>query len=91
MLRKKNGGIARGSRSAQVLTGAASAKVDRRTFLRGSGLAIGGMAALASTTGRVSRAQAATASASDAVQIKKSVCTHCSVGCSVLAEVQNGV
>ncbi|MDQ2092181.1 formate dehydrogenase subunit alpha [Marimonas arenosa] len=91
MLRKKNGGIARGSRSAQVLTKAASAKVDRRSFLRGSGLAIGGMAALATTTGRVSQAQAAAASPKEAVDIKKTVCTHCSVGCTVLAEVQNGV
>ena len=31
------------------------------------------------------------ASGSAAAQIKKSVCTHCSVGCTVMAEVQNGV
>ena len=27
----------------------------------------------------------------DAIQVRKNVCTHCSVGCSVLAEVHNGV
>ena len=31
------------------------------------------------------------AGGSAAAQIKKSVCTHCSVGCTVIAEVQNGV
>jgi len=91
MLRKKNGGVARGSRSASILNGAASAKVDRRGFLRGSGLAIGGLAAVAATAGRVAQAQTAGAAGDSAVEIKKTICTHCSVGCTVLAEVSNGV
>ena len=45
MLRKKTQGIAKGSRSSSVLSNVASHKVDRRGFLRGSGLAIGGLAA----------------------------------------------
>ncbi len=36
-------------------------------------------------------AQAAAAATGAKVEIKKSICTHCSVGCTVLAEVQNGV
>ncbi len=48
------------------------------------------LAAVAATGGTVTRANAA-AAAEGAVEIKKSVCTHCSVGCTVLAEVQNGV
>jgi formate dehydrogenase major subunit len=39
----------------------------------------------------ISRAQATTAAATGKVETKKSVCTHCSVGCGVIAEVQNGV
>jgi len=57
--------------------------------LRGSGLAVGGLAALSLTTGRVTPAKAQAAGGK--VEIRKSVCTHCSVGCTVLAEVENGV
>jgi len=90
MLKKKNG-IANGSRLSSALGAAADGAVDRRTFLRRSGLAIGGIAAATTlTTGRVKAAQSP--GSSDAqVELRKSVCTHCSVGCSVIAEVQNGV
>ncbi|ERP90247.1 formate dehydrogenase [Marinobacter sp. ES-1] len=49
---------------------------------------MGGLAALSLTSGRV---QAATPSNEGGeIVLKKSVCTHCSVGCTVVAEVQNG-
>tara|TARA_R110002072_G_scaffold727_21_gene5382 strand:- start:5615 stop:8359 length:2745 start_codon:yes stop_codon:yes gene_type:complete len=47
-------------------------------------------AASALSFGRVQSAQAA-ADSSEPVEIKKTVCTHCSVGCTVIAEVQGGV
>ncbi len=90
MLRKKTNRTSRGGRATPVATGLAATRLDRRSFLRGSGLAIGGLAALATATGRVGRAEAQSA-AQAPVEIRKSVCTHCSVGCTVLAEVQNGV
>ena len=90
MLRKKTNGVAGRPRNESILSQAAQKSVDRRAFLRGSGLAIGGLSALAATGGTVTKASAATA-ASGKVDIIKSVCTHCSVGCTVLAEVQNGV
>jgi formate dehydrogenase major subunit len=90
MLRKKTNGVARGPRFESALAAAANRSVDRRAFLRGSGLAIGGMAALGATAGTVTRASAATP-ANGNVEIMKTVCTHCSVGCTVLAEVSNGV
>ncbi len=90
MLRRKTSGTTHGARPTPVLSGAAQTSVDRRTFLRGSGLAIGGLAALGATGGTVTRANAQAAVAS-AVQKIKSVCTHCSVGCTVIAEVENGV
>ena len=89
MLRKKTGGVANGSRGPSVLHQIGSKKVDRRGFLRGSGLAIGGLAALGATGGTVKRAEAQTEA--DKVEIIKSVCTHCSVGCTVVAEVKDGV
>ncbi|MEJ8562035.1 formate dehydrogenase subunit alpha [Yoonia sp. GPGPB17] len=91
MLRKKTNGVARRSQRTSILTEAANASVDRRGFLRGSGLAIGGMAAIAATGGTVTRADAATAAVSGNIELRKTVCTHCSVGCSVIAEVSNGV
>ena len=90
MLRKKTNGVAGRPRTQSALSQIAAKSVDRRAFLRGSGLAIGGMAAVAATGGTVTKADAATA-AKGAVEIKKSVCTHCSVGCTVLAEVSSGV
>ncbi|WP_208349305.1 formate dehydrogenase subunit alpha [Pseudaestuariivita rosea] len=90
MLRKKTNGVARRPQRTSILSNTAEKSVDRRTFLRGSGLAIGGLAAISATGGTVTQASAATA-ASGAVETVKSVCTHCSVGCTVIAEVKNGV
>ena len=90
MLRKKTSGVANGPLSSSFIGKAAEKVVDRRAFLRGSGLAIGGIAAASALVGaNVKPAQAVTAGG--AAEIKKTVCTHCSVGCSVIAEVNNGV
>ena len=91
MLTRKTNGVATGPRLSKALNGLAGSAIDRRTFLKRSGLAAGGIAAAGALTfGKVKKASAA-APASGAVEIKKSVCTHCSVGCTVIAEVQNGV
>ena len=90
MLRKKTNGVAGRPRSESILSKAAQKSVDRRAFLRGTGLAIGGLSALAATGGTVTKASAATA-ADSKVAIIKSVCTHCAVGCTVMAEVRNDV
>ncbi len=90
MLRKKTNGVARRPQRTGILSNVANSSVDRRTFLRGSGLAIGGLTAIAATGGTVKKASAENA-AGGAIEMKKSVCTHCSVGCTVMAEVSNGV
>ncbi|MEM7488836.1 MAG: formate dehydrogenase subunit alpha [Pseudomonadota bacterium] len=72
-----------------ILERPAARGVDRRAFLRGSGLAIGGLAAIGATGGTVTQAKAAEALGD--VEKIKTVCTHCSVGCTVVAEVSNGV
>jgi formate dehydrogenase major subunit len=67
--------------------------LDRRTFLKRSGLAASGLAALGSLPlGAVRKAEAGPPPPEGvAVAWRKNFCTHCSVGCSVLAEVANGV
>ncbi len=93
MLKRKTAGTARAARFTAGLQENGAGTVDRRAFLRNSGLTVGGLAAASTFTGgRIGKAEAASGAASGGkVEIKKSVCTHCSVGCTVLAEVQNGV
>src|SRR2546423_6741092 len=67
--------------------------LDRRGFLRRSGLFAGGLAALgALPLGSVRKAKAGPPPPAGAqVTIRKNICTHCSVGCTVIGEVANGV
>ena len=91
MLTKKTNGVANGPRLSKALSGVAGSAIDRRTFLKRSGLAAGGVAAVSALEfARVKKADAATPGAGNVTQIK-SVCTHCAVGCTVIAEVQDGV
>ncbi len=69
-----------------------SGALDRRAFLRRSGVAASGLAALgALSAGTVKKAEAGPMQPGVRVELRKNLCTHCSVGCTVLAEVQNGV
>ncbi len=68
--------------------------MDRRAFLRRSGLGVGvGLAATQLTL--MKKAQAAGAADNDVgagkVVVRRTVCTHCSVGCAVDAVIENGV
>ena len=82
----------RGSLTA-ALAQPANGGIDRRTFLRRSGLAAGGMAALGTLSVEgMRKAKAGPPPPPGATMtIRKNVCTHCSVGCTVIAEVANGV
>src|SRR5881296_2854410 len=67
--------------------------MDRRAFLRRSGLGVGvGLAAAQLTL--VKKAQAADSNApavgAGKVEVKRTVCGHCSVGCAIDAVVENG-
>jgi formate dehydrogenase major subunit len=88
MLRKKSKGLVRGTQLSRTLAGVTGGAVDRRTFLRNSGLAAGGLAAAGAFTGATVRKAEAQVAAG--IEIKKTICTHCSVGCTVVAEVENG-
>lgn len=65
--------------------------ISRRMFLKSSGLVAGG-AALATGVAPVmmKKAEAAMAPGVQPERIK-TICTHCAVGCGIIAEVQNGV
>jgi formate dehydrogenase major subunit len=82
----------RGS-GAGALPRGADAALDRRAFLRRSGIAAGGLATLgALSLGAVRKAAAGPPPPAGAqVTVRKSICTHCSVGCTVTAEVANDV
>ncbi|MEO3429384.1 formate dehydrogenase subunit alpha [Pelagibius sp. CAU 1746] len=90
MLTKRTNGVANGPRLSKAVAGGAGSAIDRRTFLKRSGLTAGGIAAASVPLGMVKKAEAASAATGN-VKIVKSVCTHCSVGCTVMAEVQDGV
>jgi hypothetical protein len=72
---------------------AQSTALDRRAFLRRSGIGAGSLAVLGTMPlGTVRKAEAAvTGPLSIGAVIRKNICTHCSVGCTVTAEVVNGV
>ncbi len=77
--------------SLRRLAGGRIATMDRRTFLKRSGLAAG-VGAFASQLpyGTMGKAQAADEKPV-AREVHRTVCTHCSVGCSIDAVVENGV
>ncbi|MDB5598446.1 MAG: fdhF 2 [Xanthobacteraceae bacterium] len=78
---------------AGALPGSTSGGLDRRSFLRRSGLAAGGLAALGTFSPGMLRTTQAGPPPTPGVPVerRKNICTHCSVGCTVTAEVQNGV
>src|SRR5437763_4448903 len=92
MLIKRTERQARRGTLADAFAGQTQGHLDRRTFLRRSGLTIGGLAAVgALPLATVRKADAAGSMATSGATIRKNVCTHCSVGCTVIAEVVNGV
>ncbi len=98
LLTRKSAGAGDAASSALVASLArgvsrAIPTMDRRAFLRRSGLGLGaGLAASQLTL--VKKAQAADAPAAGGarkIEVRRTVCGHCSVGCAVDAVVENGV
>ena len=92
MLTKKSAGAATAQgRLARSVAGMHGRTIDRRTFLKRSGVTAGAAAFAAQLPyGAIGRAEAATAAAQadSGEQVRRTVCTHCSVGCSVDAVVK---
>ena len=91
MLTKTSGGVAQ-SRSSRLRRSQAAAggTLDRRSFLKRSGLVAGG-AAFATQLPYNMMGKARAAEEPRKVEVKRTVCTHCSVGCAIDAVVENGV
>ena len=66
--------------------------MNRREFLQNSSLVAGGAALTTMfSPSMIKKADASVSAGSSTTKQVKSVCTHCAVGCGVIAEVQNGV
>src|SRR5262249_42513044 len=78
---------------AGALQGPSDGALDRRAFLRRSGLVAGGPATLGAL--RLPSERKAEPGhrppAGEQDTIRKNICAHCWVGCTVVAEVANGV
>jgi len=86
--------IRKHSVSSKPASGFSGEAIDRRTFLQRSGLTLGGAAVAGMLPlSMMHKARASTFAPKQGIktEIRRSVCTHCSVGCGVIAEVQNGV
>ena len=91
LIKRKSADASRGKLQA-ALGGLSSGVMDRRSFLRRSGLVAGGLAVAGSIQiGAVRKAEAAGFGPATGTKVVKNICTHCSVGCTVKAEVANGV
>ncbi len=94
MLRKTSSSSPKSSRMAALDFKSALSAVDRRTFLRNSGIAAGGLGVAGLGFSSVQKANSAAGKAAASgtpPEIKTSVCTFCAVGCAVKAEVKDGV
>ncbi len=91
MLIKRRDAIVQKTKLQSVLGDLSSGVLDRRAFLRRAGVTAGAAGLAGVKLGSVKRAEAAAINPAMPVKTVKSVCTHCSVGCSVIAEVQNDV
>jgi len=65
--------------------------IDRRTFIKQSGVAAGGIAASSLPITFMRKAEAGEPVPPGQTRQVRTVCSHCSVGCGIYAEVHNGV
>ncbi|GLS82146.1 molybdopterin-dependent oxidoreductase [Paraferrimonas haliotis] len=66
--------------------------LNRRQFLKSAGVTTGGIAAASMIgSGMMKKAQAKAVASGAPIEVKRTVCSHCSVGCGIYAEVQDGV
>jgi len=90
LTRKADSVSASPSRLTRNVAGMLGRTIDRRTFLKRSGVTLGaGAVASQLPFSIVEKAEAQ--SAGGQLEVKRTICTHCSVGCSIDAVVQNGV
>src|SRR5512141_2141519 len=92
LTRKANTAAAPSNRLSRNVAGYLGNTIDRRAFLKRSGLAVGAGAAVSQLPfSMMGKAKAADPADNSGIVVKRTVCTHCSVGCAIDAVVQNGV
>jgi len=92
LLTKTQQGVVAANPRFRRLAGGHAPTMDRRTFLKRSGLAAGaGAFASQLPYNVIGKASAADEKGAPKIEVKRTVCSHCSVGCAVDATVQNGV
>jgi formate dehydrogenase major subunit len=94
LLTRKSTASVKRSPFSRVTSALAAATMDRRAFLKRSGLTAGaGAFASQLPFSMLSKANAADVKPASAAktEVKRTVCTHCSVGCAIDAVVENGV
>jgi len=94
LLTRKSAGerVSHGMLSRTFGSAPAMPTFNRRAFLKRSGLGLGAGAVLPQMGfSMIGEAQAQAAKSADKIEVKRTVCTHCSVGCAIDAVVKNGV
>src|SRR5437763_10704870 len=90
LTRKATSSAAPQPRLARGLSGVLAKTMDRRTFLKRTGLSAGAGAVVSQIPfSMIGRAEAK--GEAGKLEVKRTVCTHCSVGCSIDAVTENGV
>ena len=79
------------SRLTRNVAGMLGRTIDRRTFLKRSGVTLGAGAIAAQLPFNIVEKAEAAQDAGGRLEVKRTICTHCSVGCAIDAVVQNGV
>ncbi|TCN87047.1 formate dehydrogenase subunit alpha [Shewanella fodinae] len=78
--------------SVAAKTDATILGISRRQFMKSAGIATGGIAAASFLgTGMMRRAEAKEVPHDAPIEVKRTICSACAVGCGLYAEVQNGV
>ena len=92
LTRKATSSAAPQARLSRGLSGVLAKTMDRRAFLKRSGVTVGaGAVASQLPFSMIGKAEAKTEMTDGKIEVKRTVCTHCSVGCAIDAVVQNGV
>ena len=91
LTRKASSAAVAGTRLSKGRSGALASTMDRRSFLKRSGVTMGAGAVASQLPFSVIGKAEAKGEDAGKVEVKRTVCTHCSVGCSIDAVVQNGV
>jgi len=91
LTRKATSQAAPQSRLARGLSSVMAKTMDRRAFLKRSGVTVGAGAVASQLPFSMIGKAEAKEQTSGKIEVKRTVCTHCSVGCAIDAVVQDGV